>query len=496
MTWGRDSFSILPLAVALLLGSTGTSLIAQELATSARETAPAAQDDQGLAVNTTDAQRACDGCPPRRIGTALLQTTGINVVYGLANLARGQVTGRITPKTWWANMQQGWVWDLDDFAVNQIGHPYQGSNYFNAGRANGLSFYESAAVTAFGSATWEFFGETNHASLNDFINTTLGGITLGEMLHRTGWLIRNTQATGKRRLWSEVGATALDPITGLNRFASGDAARISEKPSDLVPSSLSGVASAGVLWRGSQSRAFTATGDPFLEVDAYYGDANVGRSRTPYDAFWIRMRFGGGSPFSEARVRGRLYGQPIGGGPLQFSVIQTYNYNTNDAYSTGSQAIDAGLGTTLALSSRTNFWILGWGGLTVLGAVDSLPLGVNEEPEDETESSAGQGVSEGPRFYDYGPGSDFGTLARLTHDGREVVLFFYVGRQIYSLDGVRANHFLQQTRADLLLPLHGPLGVGASAEYFHRRSYYQDADRTIKTYHYPQVRVYLTWGNR
>jgi hypothetical protein len=64
-------------------------------------------------------------------------------------------------------------------------------------------------------------------------------------------------------------------------------------------------------------------------------------------------------------------------------VIQTYNYNNNDAYSTGSQAIDAGLGTSRALSSRLNFWILGSGGLTVLGAVDSLPLGVTEKPEEE-----------------------------------------------------------------------------------------------------------------
>jgi hypothetical protein len=61
---------------------------------------------------------------------------------------------------------------------------------------------------------------------------------------------------------------------------------------------------------------------------------------------------------------------------------------------------------------------------------------------------------------------------------------------------VRANHFLQHTRVDLLLPLRGPLGLGASAEYFSRRSYYQDAFSTIKTYHYPQLRAYLTWGNR
>jgi uncharacterized protein DUF3943 len=492
-----------PLAVLLLLVALAParSGYAQEPDVSPRaQSAPAPDKAKSAPVNANDDKRACDGCPPRRVGMSLLQTTGINVMYEIANLARGQVTARITPKSWWANMQQGWVWDLDDFTVNQIGHPYQGNNYFNAGRANGLSFYESAAVTAFGSATWEFFGETNHASLNDFINTTLGGITLGEMFHRAGWLIRDTRATGKRRLWSEIAATAIDPITGLNRFTSGDASRVSDKPPDLVPASISGVAAAGVLWRGSQSNAFTAAGDPFVEMDLYYGDANQGRfysdadtgRQTPYDAFWLRMRFGGGSAFSEARVRGRLYGLPIRKGGLQFSVIQTYNYQNNDAYSTGSQAIDAAIGGTHALTKRTNFWFLGWGGVTVLGAVDSLPLGVTEKP-DEEEPTAGQGVSEGPRFYDYGPGTDFGGLARLTRDGREVALFFYVGRQIYSLDGVRANHFLQHARVDLLFPLRGPLGLGVSAEYFDRRSYYQDAERTKKTYHYPQLRGYFTW---
>ena len=101
-------------------------------------------------------------------------------------------------------MQQGWVWDLDDFAVNQVGHPYQGSNYYDAGRTNGLSFYESAAVAAFGSTTWEYFGETNHPSLNDFINTTLGGIALGEMLHRTAWLVRSPAHDRREALLERV----------------------------------------------------------------------------------------------------------------------------------------------------------------------------------------------------------------------------------------------------------------------------------------------------
>ena len=217
-------------------------------------------------------RRACEGCPKRSVGRALFQTTMVNVFYELANLARGQVTAHITPKTWWHNMEQGWVWDLDDFTVNQIGHPYQGSNYFNTGRANGLSFWESAAVTAFGSATWEYYGETNFPSLNDLINTTLGGIALGEMFHRTAWLVRNTRATGRGRLWSEIGATALDPVTGVNRFLHGDSSRVSDKPADMVPSNLVASGALGVLWRGDEGNEFTASGQPYLEIDAMYGD--------------------------------------------------------------------------------------------------------------------------------------------------------------------------------------------------------------------------------
>jgi hypothetical protein len=428
------------------------------------------------------------------VGRALAQTTLINVLYESANLIRGQVTARITPKTWWDNMSNGWVWDLDDFQVNQIGHPYQGNNYFTSGRANGLSFYESAALTAFGSGTWEYFGETNFPSVNDFINTTLGGIALGEVFHRAGWLVRDTRATGRGRLWREIGAMALDPLTGYNRFRTGDAKRITDKPADMVPSSLGGFTSAGVLWRGSETRAVDATGQPFLEVDLLYGDPRSGRSRTPYDAFGVSLRFGGGAGFSEARVRGRLLGQPLGGGKTQFTVVQSYDYQSNDAYATGAQSMEAAVGVTRPLTSRTNVWFMGWGGLTVLGAVDNLPLGITERPpRPEPGPGGGQGVSEGPRFYDYGPGSTFGALAHFSRNGRLFAAVLYEGRHLYSLDGVRANHFLQRGRLDLLMPLRGALGLGASGEYFFRQSFYQDQDRSQLEYRYPQFRAYFTW---
>jgi len=140
--------------------------------------------------------------------------------------------------------------------------------------------------------------------------------------------------------------------------------------------------------------------------------------------------------------------------------------------------------------------LMGWGGLTVLGAIDSLPLGVTEKPKEEPEPSAGQGVSEGPRFYDYGPGSDFGGLAHLDRAGRTLGALLYEAHHIYSLDGVRANHFLQHFRADAIVPLRGRLGVGVAGEYFYRKSFYQDEAKSRQTFHYPQVRAFMTWSQR
>ena len=458
----------------------------------------AATVDQATPVDAPRSLVPCDGCPRRSVGKAFLQNLIINAFYETANLVRGQDTAKITPKTWWANMKQGWVWDLDDFKVNQIGHPYQGNNYFNAGRANGLSFWESAGMTAFGSATWEYFGETNHASLNDLINTTLGGIALGEMFHRTAWLVRDTHATGRTRLLKEIAATAIDPITGVNRFLSDDSSRVTDKPADMVPTRLTGLTSAGVLFQGSQTRAFDADGDPFLEVDVLYGEPSKGRSRQAYDAFAVRMRFGGGGAFSEARVRGRLLGQPLKNGRFQLNVLQDYDFAENKAYSFGAQSFELNLGYTGKLSSRQSVWVGGWAGLTALGAVDSLPLGVSEPPPEEEPAgeSAGQGVETGPRFYDSGPGGLFGGGVSFARDGRPFAVVTYDGRHLYTLDGVRANDLLQRARVDLLAPLHRALGLGVSGEYFDRRTFYQDAERTKKTFHFPQFRAYLTWSVR
>ena len=134
-------------------------------------------------------RRACEGSPRRSVGKALFQTTIINVFYELANLvaARSRLTSRQRPGG--RNMEQGWVWDPDDFTVNQIGTHIK-ATLLHRRPANGLSFYESAARDRLRQRHLGVFWRANHASLNDFINTTLGGIALGEVFHRAAWLVR------------------------------------------------------------------------------------------------------------------------------------------------------------------------------------------------------------------------------------------------------------------------------------------------------------------
>jgi hypothetical protein len=290
-------------------------------------------------------------------------------------------------------------------------------------------------------------------------------------------------------MWSEIGATALDPMSGLMRYMSGDAGRVVDKPPDMVPSDLQAIAYFGTLWRGSNTDAIEPHTYGFFETDLLYGDVTKGESRTPYDAFAVRLSFGGGSAFSEARVRGRLFSAPFHG--TLFSIAQAYQYNNNPAYRFGAQEFELSLSGERRFSDKWSLFTLAGGGVTVLGAVDSIPLeGITPEPEPPPD--AGQGVSTGPRYYDYGPGGNLNAGLFLRHTNRQILALTWELHHLHVLDGVRANHVLQRARLDFTLPLKGALGVGGSTEFFTRRTYY-DNDAGEANYHFPQYRAFLSW---
>jgi hypothetical protein len=426
------------------------------------------------------ADRACPACPKRRPGHALFQVFAVNLAFNLINRVRPpeeREQFQVGFKSWWENLKYGFEWDDNAFGVNQIGHPYQGGLYFSAGRANGLSFWESAPLAAFGSAMWEYFGEKNHASVNDLINTTAGGMALGEMLHRAGWLVRDPTKTGKERRRSEILAMLIDPITGLNRFISGDAGKVSEKPADLVPSRTVGDLEAGVLWRGDNTKAVNSAGEPYAQLNMGYGELARSPYRQPYDAFTVSLRLGGGAKISEATIRGRLYGRFVGkDNSSQFLVLQAYDFVSNQAYEFGGQSVVTAVASRFKTSERQDIVTLGGGGVIMLGAFSSPYLfGLD-------------------RYYDYGPGLWFGGRAVLRRDGLPIASIGYDGRYVHVVSGTNGDHLAQSFQLSGMLPVRGPLRLGAAAEYIKRKVYYDyEDDRDDR---YPQFRIFLAWVNK
>lgn len=118
------------------------------------------------------------------------------------------------------NLTGGWVADSDSFDINQFMHPYAGSMYHGFARSAGQDYWTAVGYSVGGSLLWELAGETTPPSGNDLYTTSIGGIILGEPLFRMASLLLES-SEGKPGFWRELGAAAISPATGINRFAYG-----------------------------------------------------------------------------------------------------------------------------------------------------------------------------------------------------------------------------------------------------------------------------------
>jgi hypothetical protein len=143
-----------------------------------------------------------------RMTIAVGETLLSNLTLSTGVHIQGDDFVNVTPKTIEHSLKfSSWQWEKGDrFHINQIGHPYQGSTYFNSARANGFNFYQSIFYSIFGSYTWEVFFENLPPSLNDLVSTTVGGASLGEMFHRIYLEINDTN------IFAVIGSTLLSPV--------------------------------------------------------------------------------------------------------------------------------------------------------------------------------------------------------------------------------------------------------------------------------------------
>jgi hypothetical protein len=411
-------------------------------------------------------QMAADpGAPPRNVPLAIGEAIGINVVVNLFDQATHEHPEEfyVSPETWWENIQENFNWDDNNFVTNQFAHPYHGNTYYNAGRSNGLTYYESAALTALGSLTWEFFGEVNRPSFNDFFNTTLGGISMGEMLHRTATTVRDNQATGFSRTWREATGFLIDPVGGFNRILRGESGRVWANPEEHDPERLRVYVGYGVLARGDEDFRFgsDATGGVF-DFRMNYGNPFAEQKR-PFDTYSFRLEMASADSGLINGIRGEgilvAFGDPTTErSASRFALTHRFDFYDNAAYQYGGQILEGRYASTKPKGESSDFYWQAGAQVVLLGAVNSEFTGLTL------------------RQYDYGPGVGLDVGFAWRKNDTRIAWLDYQIINLWTTAGDNGSHQLQRGELELTIPIMRELVAWGSAGYFRRTSQYDNAD--------------------
>jgi hypothetical protein len=367
-------------------------------------------------------------------------------------------------ETWGQNLRQGFTWDNDSFFDNQLLHPYHGSMYQHSARAAGYGFWSSFPFVTAGSATWELFGENIQASFNDLINTTIGGMALGEVTYRLSVLLRSGGGGGRPGLGRHLGAFVASPIGGTRALFEG--------ASDDGDPALRSVRAPARYAAGSHA------GHAFLEMDLQYGSPFSTDFARPYDAFDFRLRLspGSGSIIQQVGVSGLLARRSLGHtrhAQLLFGVFQHYDYHQVPGINTSGHSLSAALLYQHAFNPRHRVKLSAQAEGLLLGSISS------------------DHGSYWRRDYDLGPGAGARLAAAFSRDNRD--WFRFEGRLLwmYSVHGSAASHLMSFLRAGAALPIVGTLGVGGEVTLTNRLSRYRDFPAVRMRV--PEVRAFVSW---
>lgn len=226
---------------------------------------------------------ARDSVKPRAWLAAIenIGVTGFIVGYNNSVLSSSPFS-KVTFESMKRNIKEfKWWWDEDYMYTNTIEHPYHGAIYYLTARENGLGMGTSALFSVGGSLVWEMFGESEKPAYNDMITTPIGGVTIGEPLHRISSTIIDNSACGLERVGRELLATIVNPMCGLNRLLRGDSWRVhGGRPiRHMMTSTLSaGFRYLTVLEQPNVSSAY-------LHWNITYGDVMGGDGNGHFDYF-------------------------------------------------------------------------------------------------------------------------------------------------------------------------------------------------------------------
>jgi hypothetical protein len=318
-----------------------------------------------------------------------IEVAGLNLgLFAFHNLVSREPFALISWETMRGHLDgsDGWTFDVDKFVTNQLAHPYHGSVAFAAARSSGVPFWQAGLYTFFSSLTWEYFGENEPPAINDQITTTLGGVFLGEVLHRTYRLLVE-EGGGKVPLSRRLAGVLVSPASSLNdwlfdgQLSPGDIDRAPPLYAELSP----GVSLMTRL-------ADTTSGTPFpllregpqfsLAGELVYGAPGDPRwrYRHPFSYFdaTASVTFPGIS-MANLHIRGLAAGAQYGGetSPVRglWGLFGLYDFGANNVVRVSS--VGVGFGTTLHLRMSDESFLQGTAILGGLGFAAAGSLGLD-----------------------------------------------------------------------------------------------------------------------
>ena len=424
----------------------------------------------------------CPECdPPKNFGLGVADLMVAQFIpFLVSNFITQEEWARVSPQTWRNNFNYPWQWDDNDFQNNQFGHAYQGNLYYNAARTNGYNFWGSSLWPVAGSLMWEYFFEAWAPAPNDFVNTAVGGIVLGESFYRLSRLTLDNTATGSERTWREIGNGLLNPMSGLNRLLRGETGRVSANPPEWRPSFLIGVLDLGYR-RTTQSLETGIIEEGSNQWNATmllsYGDPVKDLSAKPFSYFAIRADLAGPGDalVNQISVRGNLAAWPLGRSRRhQLAVSLEYDYLNNPAFEYGGQSGQVGLVSAIGKPGGT--W---WGQTFVL--FNGVILGAVQ--------SDNYSALEG-RDYDYGPGLGMFVGGRALYKNKLQGNVGYTRLWLYTIDGAESTHFQDALVVEARYWANRKVGLGLSFTGYNRHSEYDDESEAFKQASF--IRIFLS----
>jgi hypothetical protein len=294
------------------------------------------------------------------------QVIGVNALFmGFNRYVAKADYGYVSPSTWKKNLRSEPEWDTDEFGINFLGHPYQGTLYFNAARSQGYNYWQSLPFAVGGSLTWEYFGENTLPSYNDLIYTPLNGAALGEILHRLSSNLLDDRARGRERVVREIAAGLVNPVRGLNRLLQGKSfEKTGQEVYETEP--LNFTLFAGVHRLNEQENDVFGKGgnNAMLSMQLDYGRPFEHMKREPFDFFRLRTEFSIGSADTlGSRVNnvtgyGILAGHNLELGRLALlaGAFQYYDYWNTRNFELGALGFGGGVFSKLEFQRHINLY--------------------------------------------------------------------------------------------------------------------------------------------